>query len=100
MVRNRTTANPAHPISAHSTTNTTTSTYRGIKTVKHSTIFDHVILARIMERYQALEETILTLFHPVVHGCFQFADVTIDYEVTESSVTMTLSGLNMQSNNR
>ena len=35
---------------------------------------------------QALEDTVLTLFHPVVHGCFKFVGVTID--VTESSVTM------------
>ena len=26
---------------------------------------------------QALEETVLTLFHSVVHGCFQPVDVTI-----------------------
>ena len=25
---------------------------------------------------QALEETVLTLFHPVVHGCFQLVDDT------------------------
>ena len=35
---------------------------------------------------QALEETVLTMFHPVVHCCFQFANVTI--EGTEFSVTM------------
>ena len=28
-------------------------------------------------KYNALEETILTLFHPVVHGCFQLVYVTI-----------------------
>ena len=27
---------------------------------------------------QALEETILTLFDPVIHSCFQFVNVTIE----------------------
>ena len=27
---------------------------------------------------QALEEIVLTLFYPVVHGCFQLAGVTIE----------------------
>ena len=27
---------------------------------------------------QALEETVLTLFHPVVHGCFQPISITIE----------------------
>ena len=30
---------------------------------------------------QALEETFLTLFHPVVQGCFQPANVTIEDKI-------------------
>ena len=33
---------------------------------------------RSVTKEQALEETVLTLFHPVVHGCFQFVGVTIN----------------------
>ena len=33
---------------------------------------------------QALEETVLTLFHPVVHGCFQLVGVRIQSPVTLS----------------
>ena len=33
---------------------------------------------------QALEETVLTLFHPVVHGCFQLVSVRIQSPVTMS----------------
>ena len=35
---------------------------------------------------QALEETVLTLFHPVVHGCFQLVGVTIEDTITHHDV--------------
>ena len=41
---------------------------------------------------QALEETVLTLFHSVVHGCFQLVNVTIRIQ---SPITM-LSKANSQ----
>ena len=31
---------------------------------------------------QALEETVLTLFYPVVHGYFQFIGITIEDTIT------------------
>ena len=31
---------------------------------------------------RTLEETVLTLFHPVVHGCFQPVSVTIEDAIT------------------
>ena len=35
---------------------------------------------------QALQETILTLFHPVVHGCSQPVDVTIQDTIAHHNV--------------
>ena len=32
----------------------------------------------IVTKDQALEETVLTLFHSVVHGCFQLVSVTVE----------------------
>ena len=39
---------------------------------------------------QALEETVLTLFHPMVHGCFQLVGVRIQSPVTMLSKAITL----------
>ena len=35
---------------------------------------------------QALEETVLTLFHPVVHGCFELVSVTIEDTIAHRDV--------------
>ena len=35
---------------------------------------------------QALEETVLTLLHPVIQGCFHPIDVTIEDRITHDDV--------------
>ena len=35
---------------------------------------------------QALEETVLTLFHPVVHGCFQLIGITVEDTIASHDV--------------
>ena len=40
---------------------------------------------------QALEETILTLFYPVVHGCFQLVGITIEDTLVHPDVHQRLT---------
>ena len=40
---------------------------------------------------QALEETVLVLLHPVVHGCFQPINVTTEDKITRHNVVTILS---------
>ena len=47
---------------------------------------------------RALEETVLTLFHPVVHACFQLVSVTIEgtiahHDVVTKTNTQSVVGL-------